>query len=184
MSYFSIFLFICITLWSSRENFWREKKIGPPPLGFWSSPTYAHNQILKFGNPFMATAFSWKSIRGTVKLHTWIRSSSLKHNACFELLWVHQPTAAYTTKWMIGIGTRNDRLFFSEDTILRLLCNTIVTTNNFTPKTTRFQLRHIAPVIILNYKGHDLNREACSFWKYNLNVCFGSQQYIFHSKIV
>ena len=57
MSYFSIFLFICITLWNSRENFWRdpppgpplfwkirpppaEKKIGPPPLGFWSSHTY------------------------------------------------------------------------------------------------------------------------------------------------
>ena len=52
--FFKFFLFICITLWNSRENFWRnpppcseksgpppaEKKIGPPPLGFWSSPTY------------------------------------------------------------------------------------------------------------------------------------------------
>ena len=35
MSYFSIFLFICITIWNSRENFWRDpppcfEKSGPP----------------------------------------------------------------------------------------------------------------------------------------------------------
>ena len=69
MSYFSIFLFICITLWNSREIFWKdppwrplfwkirpppsEKIIGPPPLGFWNSPTYGGklsylNHILLF----------------------------------------------------------------------------------------------------------------------------------------
>ena len=30
MSYFSTFLFICITLWNSRENFWRDPPPGPP----------------------------------------------------------------------------------------------------------------------------------------------------------
>ena len=30
MSYFSIFLFICIILWNSRENFWRDPPPGPP----------------------------------------------------------------------------------------------------------------------------------------------------------
>ena len=45
MSYFSIFLFICIILWNSRENFWR-----PPPLGYWSSPTYGLSSGLFFSN--------------------------------------------------------------------------------------------------------------------------------------
>ena len=52
MSYFSIFLFICITLWNSRENFWRDppgppcfEKSGPSPAEKNWTPSPGHLEL-------------------------------------------------------------------------------------------------------------------------------------------